>query len=171
MSVFRNIHKHIWELPTSPAFCAISWQWHGAKSLLSAFVPDLQKLNKLYSFWTDKSQQRRLKWIIPYQTSKHRCFLLHTRQVLLMHSQDTHRFFHWPETGCWKQDSALNGTSRKALAVHSHMTCHSLWQSVCVLEHEGWVRCFMSALLLLSSNTLQRWVSNASDLRHPENSY
>lgn len=88
-----------------------------------------------------------------------------------MRSQDTLGFFQRPEAGCGKQDWALNGASRNAVAVHSHMTCHSLWKSLRVLEHEGWGRCFRSALLLLSSDLLQRWVSNASDLRHPEISY
>ena len=83
------------------------------------------------------------------------------------YSHDMERFFHWAETCCGKQNSTLNGSSRKAHAARSHMTCHSLWKSLCVPEHEDWVKHLMPALWLLSFSILQKWVSNASDLRHP----
>lgn len=49
----------------------------------------------------------------------------HTMRVLLIHSQDTHSSFHWPETGCGEEDSSLSGTSRKA-----HALTHDLLQLV-----------------------------------------
>lgn len=68
-------------------------------------------------------------------------------------------------------ENRIQHWSRKAHAVCSHMTCHSLWKSLCVPEHEDRARCLTSALLLLSFRILQKWVSNASDLRHPQRCY
>lgn len=65
------------------------------------------------------------------------------------------------------EDSALSGTSRKAHAVRSHMTCCSLWKSLCVPEHEDGVKCFLSASLLLSFNTRKKWTA-MPDQRHQQ---
>lgn len=91
----------------------------------------------------------------------------HTMRVLLIHSQDTHSSFHWPETGCGEEDSSLSGTSRKAHAVHSHMTCRSLWKSLCVPEREGGVKWFLSASPLLGFNTRKKWTA-MPDQRHQQ---
>lgn len=91
----------------------------------------------------------------------------HTMRVLLIHSQDTHSSFHWPETGCGEEDSSLSGTSRKAHAVHSHMTCCSLWKSLCVPEREGGVKWFLSASPLLGFNTHKKWTA-MPDQRHQQ---